>query len=133
AVDAARTQIAEQGPRIVELMLTYNAGTIKNDFARAQGLVTDDYRPQLAQQQLAVQKNAAASNEYWAVTSSVLSADTGKATMLVFLQGQRQAQQQEVKFITATARVTFVKSPDGKWRVSELTVLPAPLLSKGGQ
>jgi Mce-associated membrane protein len=133
AVDAARAQIAEAGPRIVEEILTYNAGTIKDDFARAQSLVTDDYREQLSKQQQAVEKHAAASNEYWAVTSSVLSADTNKATMLIFLQGQRQAQQQEVKFITATARVVFAKSPDAKWRVSDLTVLPGPVLNKGGQ
>jgi Mce-associated membrane protein len=133
AVDAARAQIAEQGPRIVEEMLTYSAGSMKDDFARAQSLVTDEYRGQLAQQQQAVQKHAAASNEYWAVTSSVLSADTTRATMLVFLQGQRQAQQQDMKFITATARVTFAKSPEGKWRISDLTVLSGPLLNRGGQ
>jgi Mce-associated membrane protein len=133
AVDAARTQIAEQGPRIVEQILTYSAGSMKDDFARAQSLVTDEYRGQLAQQQQMVKKNSAASNEYWAVTSSVLSVDTTRATMLLFLQGQRQAQQQDVKFITATARVTFTKSPEGAWRVSDLTVLPAPVLGKGGQ
>lgn len=133
AVDAARAQISEQGPRIVEQILTYSAGSMKDDFARAQRLVTDEYRGQLAQQQQVAQKNAAASNEYWAVTSSVLSVDTTNATMLLFLQGQRQAQQQDVKFITATARVTFAKSADGKWRVSDLTVLPAPVLGKGGQ
>jgi Mce-associated membrane protein len=133
AVDAARAQIADQGPRIVEQILTYNAGSMKDDFARAQSLVTDDYRKQLVQQQQVVEKNAAASNDYWAVTSSVLSAGTDKATMLVFLQGQRQAQQQEVKFITATARVAFTKSADGKWRVSDLTVLPGPALNRGGK
>jgi Mce-associated membrane protein len=134
AVDAARTQIADQGPRIVERILTYNAGSMKDDFARAQSLVTDDYRGQLMQQQQAVEKNAAASNEYWAVTSSVLpGTDTDKATMLMFLQGQRQAQQQEVRFITATARVAFTKSGDGTWRVSDLTVLPGPVLNRGGQ
>ena len=133
AVDAARAQIAEQGPRIVEQILTYSAGSMKDDFARAQSLVTDEYRGQLAQQQQVVQKNAAASNEYWAVTSSVLSVDTTRATMLLFLQGQRQAQQQDLKFITATARVTFAKSAEGEWRVSDLAVLPAPVLGKGGQ
>ena len=133
AVDATRAQIADQGPRIVERILTYNAGSMKDDFARAQSLVTDDYRKQLVQQQQVVEKNAAASNDYWAVTSSVLSAGTDKATMLVFLQGQRQAQQQEVKFITATTRVAFTRSADGKWRVSDLTVLPGPALNRGGK
>jgi Mce-associated membrane protein len=132
-VDAARSQIAEAGPKIVEQILTYNAGSMKDDFARAQSLVTDDYRKQLVQQQQAVEKKAAASNDYFAVTSSVLSADTDKATMLVFLQGQRQAQQQDVKFITATARVAFAKSADGKWRVSKLDVLPGPVFNRGGK
>lgn len=134
AVDAARTQIADQGLRIVEQILTYNAGSMKDDFARAQSLVTDEYRDQLVQQQQAVEKNAAASNEYWAVTSSVLPGVTPeRATMLLFLQGQRQAQQQELRFITATAKVTFTKEEDGKWRVSDLTVLRGPVLDKGGQ
>jgi Mce-associated membrane protein len=67
------------------------------------------------------------------VTSSVVSAGTDKATMLVFLQGQRQAQQQDLKFITATASVAFTKSADGKWLVSELSVLPGPVLNRGGK
>lgn len=134
AVDRARAQIAEQGPRIVEQMLTYNAGTMKDDFARAQSLVTNDYRDDLVKQQQAVEKNAAASNEYWAVTSSVLPGVTpDRATMLVFLQGQRQAQQQDVRFITATTKVDFVKSGDGRWLVSNLTVLSQPALNRPGQ
>ena len=134
AVDAARAQVADQGPRIVEQMLTYNAGTMKDDFARALTLVTDDYREQLVQQQQVVEKNAAASNEYWAVTSSVLPGVTpDRATMLLFLQGQRQAEQQDVRFITATTRVTFEKSGDGTWRVSDLTVLAQPTLNRPGQ
>jgi Mce-associated membrane protein len=134
AVDAAREEIANQGPRIVEQILTYNAGSMKDDFARAQSLVTEDYRTQLQQQQQVVAKHAAANNEYWAVTSSVLPGVTpDRATMLVFLQGQRQAEQQEVRFITASARVTFAKSRGGKWRVSDLAVLPQPSLNRGGQ
>ena len=134
AVDRARAQIADQGPRIVEQILTYSAGTMKDDFARAQTLVTDQYRDQLAKQQQAVEKNAAASNEYWAVTSSVLPGVTpDRATMLIFLQGQRQAQQQDVRFITATTKVTFEKSADGRWRVSDLTVLSQPALNRPGQ
>ncbi|HZQ32034.1 MAG TPA: RDD family protein [Mycobacterium sp.] len=130
AVDSARSEIADQGPRIVEQILTYNAGTLKDDFAHAQSLVTANYRDQLVKEQQVVAKKAAASNEYWAVTSSVLPGVTAdKATMLVFLQGQRQAQQQDVKFITATARVSFEKS-DGKWRVSDLSVLTQPVMPK---
>lgn len=134
AVDNARAQIADQGPRIVEQMLTYGAGTMKDDFARAQSLVTDEYRDDLVKQQQAVEKNAAASNEYWAVTSSVLPGITpDRATMLVFLQGQRQAPQQDVRFITATTKVDFVKSRDGRWLVSNLTVLSPPALNRPGQ
>ena len=134
AVDRARAEIADQGPRIVEQMLTYNANSMKDDFARAQSLVTDEYRDELIKQQQAVEKNAAASNEYWAVTSSVLPGVTpDRATMLLFLQGQRQVQQQEVRFITATTRVTFEKSRDGRWRVSNLAVLSQPALNRPGQ
>ena len=44
AVDQARAEIAEQGPRIVEQLLTYNVDTLKDDFNRAQSLATDSYR-----------------------------------------------------------------------------------------
>ena len=47
AVDQSREQIADQGPRIVEQMLTYGKDTMKDDFARARSLATDSYRPQL--------------------------------------------------------------------------------------
>ena len=134
AVDRASAQIADQGPRIVEQMLTYSADTMKDDFARAQSLVTDSYRDELVKQQQAVEKYAAASNEYWAVTSSVLSGVTpDRATMLLSLQGQRRAQPQEVRFITATTKVTFEKSRDGRWLVSNLTVLSQPALNRPGQ
>ncbi len=72
AVDEARNQIAEQGPRIVEQMLSYSVDSLPQDFARAQALTTDGYRPQLIAQQQAVQKAGATTNEYWAVSSAVL-------------------------------------------------------------
>jgi Mce-associated membrane protein len=127
AVDTAESEIAEVGPRIVERILSYNAGTLKDDFAQAQGLVTEGYRDQLIAQQHRIEKNPAANNEYWAVTSSVVRADPAEATMLVFLQGQYQAQKEDVRFSTATTRVTFHKSDDGKWRVSNLEVFPKPV------
>jgi Mce-associated membrane protein len=126
AVEKARTEIAEQGPRMVEQMLTYGTATLKDDFARAQSLATDGYRPQLIAQQQAVQKAGAIANEYWAVSSAVLSASREQAAMLVALQGQRGADPQSLKFITATVRVDFDRSGDGHWRVANLTVLKKP-------
>ena len=77
AVDAARAQIAAEGPRIVEQMLSYGVDTLQQDFSHAQSLTTDGYRPQLIAQQQAVQKAGATKNEYWAVSSAVLSATPG--------------------------------------------------------
>lgn len=57
ALEQARTEIAEQGPRIVEQLLSYGSQTVVEDFARAQTMATDGYRPQLVQQQQAVQKS----------------------------------------------------------------------------
>jgi Mce-associated membrane protein len=131
AVDAARAEVSEQGPRIVEKILSYNPGTMKETFAQTQDLVTDAYRPQLVDQQHRIEKNPAALNEYFAVTSSVLPGTTPeRATMLIYLLGQRQAQQQEARPSTATARVTFEKS-GGKWRVSNVEVFPKPLIGAG--
>jgi Mce-associated membrane protein len=128
AVDQARTEITEQGPRIVEQILSYGKDSAATDFAKAQTLVTDDYRTQLIAQQQAVQKSGVASNEYWAVSSAVLPdppVQPDQAAMLMALQGQRGANQNDLKFITATVRADFQKI-DGHWRVNTLTVLKKP-------
>lgn len=133
AVDQARAEIADQGPRIVEQMLTYNVDTLKEDFDRAQSLATEGYRSQLVAQQETVQKAGATSNEYWAVSSAVLSADAKRATMLLAMQGQRGTKPEDLRFITATVRVDFDKSADGKWRVASLSVLKKPLMGQAPQ
>lgn len=133
AVDATRQQIAEQGPRIVEQMLSYKRDTLQEDFSRAQSLTTDGYRGQLVAQQQAAQDAGVTSNEYWAVSSAVLSAAPANAEMLMAMQGQRGDDPQNLKFITATVRVKFEKSGDGQWRVSDLTVLKRPQMNVQGQ
>ena len=135
-VDAARAQIASQGPRIVEQMLSYDVDTLQQDFSHAQSLTTDTYRPQLIAQQQAVQKAGATKNEYWAVSSAVLPTPQESAdhmSMLLAMQGQRGTDPKELKFITATVRVDFDKSRDGQWRVANLTVLKKPQLNQAGQ
>jgi Mce-associated membrane protein len=133
AVDTARAQISEEGPRIVEQMLNYDVETLQQDFSHAQSLTTDAYRPQLIAQQQAVQKAGATKNEYFAVSSAVLSATQQHASMLVALQGQRGSDPKDLKFITATVRVDFDKSRDGQWRVANLTVLKKPHMNQAGQ
>ncbi len=133
AVDAARAQIATEGPRIVELMLSYGVDTLQQDFSHAQSLTTDGYRPQLIAQQQAVQKAGATKNEYWAVSSAVLSATPEHASMLMAMQGQRGTDPSQLKFITATVRVDFDKSRDGQWRVANLIVLKKPQMNQAGQ
>ncbi|MCV7420849.1 RDD family protein [Mycobacterium yunnanensis] len=126
AVEQARTQIAEQGPRIVEQLLSYGSQSVVGDFARAQSLATDAYRTQLVAQQQAVQKAGVTDNEYWAVSSAVLSVTPDRAAMLLALQGQRGSDPAKLKFITATVRADFEKH-DGRWQVGVLTVLKKPL------
>ncbi|OAN36116.1 RDD family protein [Mycolicibacterium iranicum] len=136
AVDEARQQIADQGPRIVEQMLSYGADTMGDDFARAQALATDAYRDQLIAQQEAVKAGPATTNEYWAVNSAVLTnppVTPDHAAMLLAMQGQRGNNPDDVKFITATVVVHFDKSSDGRWRVANLTVLKKPLMNQAGQ
>jgi Mce-associated membrane protein len=125
AVDQARTEITAQGPRIVEQMLSYGKDSMVDDFAKAQALVTDEYRPQLIAQQSAAQKAGVTANEYWAVSSAVLSVEPDRAAMLMALQGQRGSDPKDLKFITATVRADFEKI-DGRWRVGTLTVLKKP-------
>jgi Mce-associated membrane protein len=129
AVEQARSQIAEQGPRIVEQLLSYGTQSVADDFARAQSLSTDEYRPLLIAQQQAVQKAGITDNEYWAVSSAVLSVTADRAAMLLALQGQRGSDPNTLRFITATVRADFEKSGD-KWRVAVLTVLKKPQMNQ---
>ena len=133
AVDQARQQVADQGPRIVEEMLTYKPDTLKDDFARAQSLATDSYRSQLVSQQEAAQKAGPTTNEYWAVSSAVTAASADRATLLLAMQGQRGADPNTLRFITATVLVDFDKGSDGKWRVANLSVLKKPYMGQAPQ
>ena len=133
AVDQARQEIADQGPRIVEQMLTYDVDTLKDDFNRAQSLATDTYRPQLVAQQEAVQKAGATSNEYWAVSSAVLSAAPDKAAMLLAMQGQRAPTRPTCASSPRRCGWTSTRSSDGKWKVANLSVLKKPLMGQAPQ
>jgi Mce-associated membrane protein len=132
AVDVARQQISEQGPRIVEQMLSYSNESLQQDFSHAQSLTTDSYRDQLIAQQQLVQQAGATSNEYWVVSSAVLSSTANQASMLIAMQGQRGTDPKDLKFITATLRVEFEKS-GGQWKVANLIVLKKPQMNVGGQ
>lgn len=133
AVNAARAQIAEQGPRIVEQMLSYNVDSIDEDFARARSLATENYGAQLAAEQQAVKLTEPTTNDYWVVSSAVLSATEDAAAMLMAMQGQRGATPEDLRFITATVRVQFLKSDAGQWQVDGLSVLKRPYLGEDGQ
>jgi Mce-associated membrane protein len=130
AADRTRDAISVQGPKIVTEMLTYDPKSLKQQFAHAQSLTTEKYRPQLIKQQETVQKGHPVVNEYWFTDSAVVSAGRNKATMLIFLQGHRGGENEQ-RFITATVRVSFVKSADARWLVDDLTVLTKPKPGKG--
>lgn len=135
AIDAARAEITEQGPGIVEQILSYKKDSLQQDFSNAQSLTTEAYRPQLIAQQQIVQEGGATSNEYFAVSTAVLPdppVTTDRASMLVAMQGQRGEDPKDLKFTSATLRVDFEKS-DGQWRVANLTVLKKPLMNMPGQ
>ncbi|BBX75392.1 RDD family protein [Mycobacterium shinjukuense] len=125
ASDRTRDEIAAQGPKIVAQMLTYDPKTLREDFARAQSLTTDKYRSQLAAQQDTVAKGHPVLHEYWVSASSIQSATPDRATMLLFMQGRRGALP-DVRYISATVRVSFAKDRDNHWRVDDLTVLTKP-------
>ena len=125
AAVSAREQIAVEGPKIVTDMLSYTVKNADADFARAQSLVTGDYRDELIAQQDAVRKVGLVDNSYWVTDSAVLSADPGRATMLLLLQGQRGAEPNQ-RFITASLRVGFTRSGSGQWQVADLMVLTPP-------
>lgn len=117
-----REQIAIEGPKIVAEMLSYTVKNVDDDFARAQRLATEEYRPEIATQQASVREVGLVDNDYWVTDGAVLSADPGRATMLLLMQGQRGAAPKQ-RFITASVRASFVKDRSGQWQVSDLTVL----------
>lgn len=124
SLEQARAQIADEGPTLVEEMLSYTAKSAQDDFAHAQTLVTDGYRPELIKQQEAVKKAGLVDNDYWVSNSAVLSSSRDRATMLLMLQGQRGVAPNQ-RFVTASLRVDYEKSGEA-WKVANLTVLTAP-------
>ena len=124
ATERARDQIADAGPKIVAAMHTYTTQPVDEDFARAQSLVTESYRPELINQQEAVRK-APVNNDYWVSNSAVLSSTIDRATMLMLLQGQRGAEPNQ-RFVTASLRVDFEKTGPDEWKLSNLMVLSSP-------
>jgi Mce-associated membrane protein len=130
AAERTRDAVNAQGPRIVAQLLTYDAKSLKDDFARAQSLTSDKYRPELIKQQESVQKGHPGINEYWVTDSTVLSATPNRATMLLFMQGHRGGGDQQ-RFITATVQVAFVKANNGNWLVDDLSVVTKPKPAQG--
>jgi Mce-associated membrane protein len=131
AVDETRAQLTNEGPRIVAQMLSYDPKTLPDDFAHALSLTTDSYRQQLIKQQEAVRKHPVL-NQYWVTNSSIQFATPDRASMLMFMRGQRGPASDQ-RYITATVRVNFVKAASGQWRVDNLTVLTKPKPAAGGK
>ena len=119
----SREQIAVEGPKIIVDMLSYTATSVEEDFAKAQSLVTDGYRPELIKQQEAVRK-APVDNDYWVSNSAVISSTDRNAAMLLLLQGQRGAPPDQ-RFVTASVRAEFEKA-GRDWKLSNLAVLAPP-------
>ena len=132
AIKQASDQIRAQGPKMVVEMLSYDPKTMRDDFARAQSLTTDRYRQQLINQQEAVQKHPVL-NQYFVTNDAVLgSATPDRASMLLFLRGERGLASEQ-RYITATVRVSFAKTANGRWRVDDLTVVTKPKPAAGGK
>jgi Mce-associated membrane protein len=125
AIDEARQEISIQGPKMVAQMLTYDPKTLPDDFARAQSLATDKYRPKLVEQQEIVKKGHPVINEYWPNDAAIQSATPDRITMLLFMHGRR-GEGPDQRYITATVQVTFAEGSDRRWRVDDLTVVAKP-------
>ncbi len=132
AVEQAGDQVTAQGPKMVVEILSYDPKTVHDDFAHAQSLTTDKYRPQLVKQQEAVQKHPVL-NQYFVVNDAILEPATpDRVSMLLFLRGERGLPPEQ-RYITATVRVSFAKGADARWRVDDLTVLTKPTPAAGGK
>ena len=127
-------QIADQGPRIVEQILTYNAGTMKDDFARAQTLVTDDYREQLVQQQQVVREERGREQRVLGGDELGVAGDPRPRDNAAVPAGSAagRAAGGPVHHRDHARHVREI-GRDGTWRVSDLTVLAQPTLNRPGQ
>lgn len=132
ATSSTSAQIAAKGPRMVEEILSYRAESVTENFDRARSLVTDNYAAQLSGQQQAVQKAGLVRNEYWVTNSSVLIATPERATMLLFLQGERGSPPDQ-RYLTASVRATFVDTGRAGWLVDDITVVTAPQPVEAGR
>jgi Mce-associated membrane protein len=132
AIDQARQELSIQGPKMVAQMLTYDPKSLPDDFARAQSLATDKYRPKLLEQQEIVKKGHPVINEYWPNDAAIQSAAPDRMTMLMFMHGRR-GEGAEARYITAAVQVVFAKGSDNRWRVDDLTVLAKPKPPGGGK
>ena len=71
-------------------------------------------------QQEAVEKAGVTSNEYWAVSSAVLNDTAGPRPRCCWrCRASAAPTPTDLKFITATVRVDFVKVGDDRWNVAE--------------
>lgn len=127
--NVARTEISRVGPKIVADMLSYDPETLDDDFSRAQSLATEKYREQLVPQQDAIRNAKPVPNFYRVTDAAVLDAAPHRATVLMFLQGQRGTTGKE-RLISATVRVVFTEAA-GNWRVDDLSVVSKPLPAEG--
>lgn len=118
-------QIAAEGPRMVAQILSYRPETINADFDHARSLTTDTYRVELSALQQTTLKSSPVANEYWVTRSSVLDATPDRATMLLFLQGQRGSAPNR-RDIAASVRATFVRSDRAGWRIDDVAVVTEP-------
>ncbi len=132
ASDKTRQELSIQGPKMVAQMLTYDPKSLQADFDRALSLTTDQYRPKMVEQQEMAKKRHPVINEYWPMDWAVQSATPDHATMLVFMQG-RQGEGAEIRYVSASVRVSFAKGGDQRWRVDDLTVLAKPKPSGNGK
>jgi Mce-associated membrane protein len=127
----ARKQIAQQGPHMVEEILSYQPATIQADFDRARSLVTDNYRAELSTQQQAVQEAGPVRNLYRVTKSAVLAGTPNHATMLMFLVGERGTPPNQ-RHLTTSVRATFVKDGSAEWRVDDVVIVTKPQTAEAG-
>ena len=93
--------------------------SLDDDFARAQTLVTDAYRPQLVAQRDAVRKGRSGRQRLLVDKQRGAQQHADHAAMLILLQA-RWGAADKARLITATVQVNFEKSAADQWRVANL-------------
>ncbi|WP_213575971.1 hypothetical protein [Rhodococcus sp. USK13] len=125
--EQTRAAVAEKAGELTAGVLTYKAATVEDDVARAKSQLTgeflDSYSTLTAETIIAQAKQGQVETHWEASGTSVVSAESDSAVVLVFLRGTTaSAAKPDPTYLFSSVRVRLEASGD-QWLISQLEPL----------